>query len=170
LGVVGGERAAAFGDRLRRLAEARALLDRLTVTPNEAERHGVHLNRDGVRRTAFQLLGHPDADLEAAARIWPELGALDRFVADQMEIEAHYATYVVRQAAEIEAVRKEEAVPIPADLDYAAIAGLSNELRDKLVASRPATLAQAGRVDGMTPAALTLVLGAARRGSGRHAA
>jgi len=170
LGVVGRQRREAFAAKAEALAAARRQLEALTVTPNEAARHGVHLNHDGVRRSAFQLLGHGDVDMGALRRIWPALGGLDRFVSEQMEIEAHYAAYVTRQAAEIEAVRREEAVGLPADLDYGAMMGLSNELRDKLIATRPATLAQAGRIDGMTPAALMLVLGEAKRGRSRDAA
>ena len=170
LGVVGRQRQEAFAAKAEGLAAARRQLEALTVTPNEAARHGVHLNHDGVRRSAFQLLGHGDVDMGALRRIWPALGGLDRFVSEQMEIEAHYAAYVTRQAAEIEAVRREEAVGLPADIDYGAMMGLSNELRDKLIATRPATLAQAGRIDGMTPAALMLVLGEAKRGRSRDAA
>ena len=169
-GVVGRRRQEAFAAKAEALAGARRQLEALTVTPNEAARHGVHLNHDGVRRSAGRLLGHRDVDMGTLCRIWPELGGLDRFVAEQMEIEAHYAAYVARQAVEIESVRREEGVGLPADLDYGAMPGLSNELRDKLAATRPATLAQAGRIDGMTPAALMLVLGEAKRGRSRDAA
>jgi tRNA uridine 5-carboxymethylaminomethyl modification enzyme len=170
LGVVGGRRQEACAAKADALRSARHRLEALTVTPNEAARHGVHLNHDGVRRSAYQLLGYGDVDMGTLRRIWPELGGLERFVSEQMEIEAHYAAYVARQAAEIEAIRREEAVGLPAELDYGAMAGLSNELREKLTAARPATLAQAGRIDGMTPAALMLVLGEAKRGRSRDAA
>ncbi len=169
LGLVGRARAEDFLRRSKALEEARALCRSLTLTPNEAGRHGIHLNRDGVRRTAFDLLSYPDIDLGVLARVWPQLGELDRFASEQIEIEARYAVYLDRQNDDIGSLRRDEAVAIPADIDYGALAGLSNELREKLALVRPASLAQAGRIEGMTPAALTLVLAEARR-QGRHAA
>ncbi|MBX3553284.1 MAG: tRNA uridine-5-carboxymethylaminomethyl(34) synthesis enzyme MnmG [Pseudolabrys sp.] len=169
LGLVGRARAEDFLRRSKALEEARALCRSLTLTPNEAGRHGIHLNRDGVRRTAFDLLSYPDIDLGVLARVWPQLGELDRFASEQIEIEARYAVYLDRQNDDIGSLRRDEAVAIPADIDYGALAGLSNELREKLALVRPASLAQAGRIEGMTPAALTLVLAEARR-RGRQAA
>jgi tRNA uridine 5-carboxymethylaminomethyl modification enzyme len=170
LGVVGTERAAAFAARARALEEGRALAKGLTITPNEAERHGIHLNRDGVRRSAFELLARPDIGVAELARIWPQLGCLDRFVSEQIETEAKYAVYVDRQSADMEELRSEDAVALPSDLAFEAMPGLSNELRDKLNAVRPTTLGQASRIEGMTPAALALLLAATRRRGGRAAA
>jgi tRNA uridine 5-carboxymethylaminomethyl modification enzyme len=163
LGIVGPHRAAAFDAAIGRLEATAARMRELTVTPSEAARFGLHLNRDGVRRNAHELLGHPDVTLATLAGIWPELAALDGFVAEQIEIDAKYAVYLDRQQADVEIVRKDEAVAIPDDLDIGAIPGLSNEVRDKLARARPATLGQAARMDGMTPAALTLLLGRIRR-------
>ena len=163
LGIVGPHRAAAFDAAIGRLEATAARMRELAVTPSEAARFGLHLNRDGVRRNAHELLARPDVTLATLAGIWPELAALDGFVAEQIEIDAKYAVYLDRQQADVEIVRKDEAVAIPDDLDIGAIPGLSNEVRDKLARARPATLGQAARMDGMTPAALTLLLGRIRR-------
>jgi tRNA uridine 5-carboxymethylaminomethyl modification enzyme len=162
LGLVGAERATAFRTKEAGIAQARKLCERLAVSPNEARKAGLHLNQDGVRRSAFELLSYPDIDLNRLARIWPELGSIDRFVSEQIEIDARYAVYLARQDDDIAAVQRDEAVELRADLDYAMMAGLSNELREKLQRVRPATLGQASRIEGMTPAALTLVLAEAK--------
>jgi tRNA uridine 5-carboxymethylaminomethyl modification enzyme len=169
LGLVGEIRAGVFAHRMERLGEARALAERLTLTPNEAVRHGIQLNHDGVRRSAFDLLSYPGIDVTVLTRIWPEFAGLDRFAAEQIEIDAKYAVYLDRQTADIESLRKDDAVGVPVDLDYVRMASLSTELRDKLLAARPATLGQAGRIEGMTPAALALILAEIKR-RGRRAA
>jgi tRNA uridine 5-carboxymethylaminomethyl modification enzyme len=163
LGLVGAARRQVFEDAAGRLEHASARVRELTLTPTEAEAHGLHLNRDGVRRNARELLARPDVTMETLARIWPELGSVDRFVSEQIEIDAKYAVYLDRQQADIDVVRKEESVDLPEDLDVEAIAGLSNEIKEKLRRIRPATLAQAGRIDGMTPAALALLLARVKR-------
>jgi tRNA uridine 5-carboxymethylaminomethyl modification enzyme len=168
LGLVGGRRAAAFAEKSRKLGEARALAESLTLTPNEAARHGLHVNRDGARRSAFELLAYPDVDMGRLGAIWSELLQVDRFVAEQIEIDARYSVYLERQDADIAAFRRDEAIGLPDALDYGRLAGLSNELREKLDAVRPATLGQAARIEGMTPAALTLVLAEAKRQSVRR--
>jgi tRNA uridine 5-carboxymethylaminomethyl modification enzyme len=150
------------------LEKARALCRSLTLTPNEAERHGIHINRDGVRRSAFDLLSYPDIDMAVLQRVWPELREVDRFASEQVEVEARYAAYLERQNDEIGYLNRDDAISIP-ELDYGGMAGLSNELREKLSLVRPATLGQASRIEGMTPAALTLLLAEAKR-RGRRAA
>ena len=169
-GVVGSRRASAFEGRMAELERARALTHELSLTPNEAGAFGIQVNHDGVRRTAFELLSRPEIGLKALAKVWPELGSLSRFASDQIETEAKYAVYLERQESDIESLRRDEAVALDANTDYAAISGLSNELRDRLKAVRPATLGQAGRLEGMTPAALALILAAMRKGKGRAAA
>jgi tRNA uridine 5-carboxymethylaminomethyl modification enzyme len=169
-GLVGQRRAGAFAGRMESLERARALTKGLSLTPNEAEVHGIHLNHDGVRRSAFELLARNDVGLADLSRVWPELAGLGRFASEQIEIEAKYAVYLERQDSDIASLRRDDAVEISADLDYRAVAGLSNELRDKLDAVRPATLGQAGRVEGMTPAAMGLLLAATRKRGGRRAA
>ncbi len=170
LGVVGSERRRTYRARADRLDGARALTQSLTLTPNEAERHGIRINRDGTRRSAFDLLAYPGMSMGRLARVWPDLGGLDRFASEQIETEAKYAVYLERQRFDIAEVRADEAVTIPDDLDLGALSGLSGELRDKLTAVRPATLGQAARIEGMTPAALALLLGGIRRLRGRKVA
>ncbi len=163
LGLVKAERAAAFEARLAALADARRLIGELSLTPQEAARHGLALNRDGVRRTAFDLLSYPDITWDRLAAVWPALGAIAPGIAEIVETDARYAVYLDRQAADIAALKRDEGVRLPDDLDYVALPGLSNELRQRLAAVKPATLGQAGRIEGMTPAALTLLLAHARK-------
>jgi tRNA uridine 5-carboxymethylaminomethyl modification enzyme len=151
------------------LDAARSLAAGLSLTPNEAAKHGIKLNQDGVRRNVFDLLAYPDMSLARLSALWPELGRFDRFVAEQIETEAHYAVYLERQAEDAERFRRDDAMPLPV-LDYAAIAGLSNELREKLARARPSTIGQAARIDGMTPAAIMLLLTEVRRTGKRPAA
>jgi len=163
LGCVGEARAEAFSRKAEALAQARALGASLDLTPTEARVQGISVSQDGQRRTALELLAHGEESLTSLARIWPELEALDPAIARQVEIDARYARYEERQARDIADLRREEAQELPRELDFHAIAGLSNELRGKLERVRPATLGQAGRIEGMTPAALTLLLIHARR-------
>ena len=170
LGCVGAHRAARFEASRRELSAVRERLDILSLTPDEARRHGITLNRDGIRRTAFQLLSYPEIGWDRLASVWPDLGEVSPRVADRVRTDATYAVYLDRQQADIAAFRRDEAVLLPARLDYAGIAGLSNEMRTKLEAVRPGTLGQAARIEGVTPAALTLLAAHARRGSREAAA
>jgi tRNA uridine 5-carboxymethylaminomethyl modification enzyme len=169
LGCVGAERRAAFERRRAELDAGRAALDALSLSPNQAATHGLDINRDGKRRTAFELLAFPAVDLARLRAIWPELGALADPIARQLEVDARYASYVTRQDIDVAALQREEGRKIPADFDYANISGLSNELAQKLTHARPATLAHAGRLDGMTPSALLLLLAHVRKPSRRRA-
>ena len=164
-GCVGSGRAAAFAGKAETLASARALLESLTLTPDEAAGHGIALNRDGRRRSAFDLLAFPNMSVGALARVWPGLAAIPALAVERLQVDARYAVYMDRQEASILAFKKDEAIAIPASLDFAAISGLSNEIRQKLERHRPATLAQASRIDGITPAALMLVLAHVRKAS-----
>jgi tRNA uridine 5-carboxymethylaminomethyl modification enzyme len=155
-GLVGSERARIFADKLAQLAVSRETMTSLTLTPNEAAKHGIAVRLDGVRRTALDLLSL--TDFAALARIWPELAALTPEIVEQLEVDAQYAGYLDRQDADIVAFRRDEGRALPAGLDYGAVVGLSNEVRQKLERIRPATLGQAARIEGMTPAALTLIL------------
>jgi tRNA uridine 5-carboxymethylaminomethyl modification enzyme len=170
VGCVGGERRAAFAAKSADLADAMELLCGLTATPDEANAKGFTLNRDGRRRSAFELLAFPDITIERLRALWPALGAIAPAIAAQAEIDARYDVYVRRQDADIAAFRRDEAVAIPADFDYAAMSGLSTELRQKLERHRPATVAQAARIDGMTPAALMLVLAHVKKAPARRTA
>jgi tRNA uridine 5-carboxymethylaminomethyl modification enzyme len=163
LGCVGAERAGRFGAKMQALTAARDFACSVSVTPSEAERFGFSLKKDGQRRSAFGLLAYPDFGMAEVSRIWPELGALAPAIAEQLEIDAKYSVYLDRQAADIAAYRRDEALALPDDLDYAAMTGLSHEVRQKLATIRPRTLGQAGRIDGVTPAALTLLAAHMRR-------
>jgi len=163
LGCVGAERARAHRAKAASLAAARSMARALTLTPTEAARHGLALRKDGQRRSAFELLSYPEIGVGELMRIWPRLGELPPKIAEQLEIDAKYEVYLTRQAADVESYRRDESLVLPDDIDYAALPGLSNEARHKLGAQRPRTVGQAGRIDGITPAALTLLVAHLRR-------
>jgi tRNA uridine 5-carboxymethylaminomethyl modification enzyme len=171
IGCVGELRSRRFENKIKALNEARALARSLSITPNEAEKHGISLNKDGQRRTAFELLSYPNLGFADVSRIWPKLAGLASNIAEQLEIDAKYAVYLERQSADIETYRRDESFALPETLDYAALPGLSNEIRQKLQIHRPRTIGQAGRIDGITPVALTLLVAHVRRaGKDRPAA
>jgi tRNA uridine 5-carboxymethylaminomethyl modification enzyme len=169
LGCVGAERRGVFEAKAKALSEAREFARNVSVSPTEAERHGLSLKKDGHRRTAFELLSYPDIGISEVSRIWPRLGALTRPVAEQLEIDAKYDVYLSRQAADIDAYRRDEALLLPDHLDYSAIVGLSNEARHKLTTHRPRSVGHAAKLEGVTPAALTLLVAHLRRGGLRAA-
>jgi len=158
IGCVGPARAAAFQAKAAALAAGRGLAAALSATPQELARHGIAVKHDGVRRRAHELMGREDVPWPALCGLWPVMGALAPAVVTQLANEARYSGYLERQEADILAFRRDEALGLPADLDYQAIPGLSNEARAVLRGARPATLGAAGRLPGMTPAALTLLL------------
>jgi tRNA uridine 5-carboxymethylaminomethyl modification enzyme len=123
----------------------------------------MHLNKDGQRRSAYELLSHPGQSIGNLGRIWPELQSMQRKIVEAIEIEAAYAVYMDRQTADIVQARKEEDRAIPAEFDFSIISGLSNELKQKLTSARPKNIAQAARLDGMTPAAISLLLAYLRK-------
>ncbi|MEE2690220.1 MAG: tRNA uridine-5-carboxymethylaminomethyl(34) synthesis enzyme MnmG [Pseudomonadota bacterium] len=166
-GLVGAERARVFHVKQKALAEARAWAEAASLTPNEAAKHGLSLNQDGRRRTALDLLAMPGIAFADLARIWPRLAALPKPIAEQLEIEALYAGYLHRQEADILAFRKDEQLRLPADLPYGEIKGLSHEVRGKLEAARPMTLGQAGRIEGVTPASLAVLLAWVKKNGAR---
>jgi len=133
------------------------------VTPKEALAAGLQLNQDGRRRSAFELLGYRDVTPETVRSIWPETEEISDKTIRQLAIDAMYASYLDRQAADIAAFERDEALLLPKELNYAAVHGLSTELQTKLTDTQPRTLGQASRIDGMTPAALTALLGHVKR-------
>ena len=157
-GIVGPERAGAFAEKMERLAVSRETMTGLNLTPNEAAKHGFAIRQDGVRRSALDLLALPEVDFPALTRIWPQLAGIAPEIVEQLEIDAQYAGYLGRQEADVLAFRRDEGRALSVDLDYRAVIGLSNEVRQKLERIRPATLGQAARIEGVTSAALTLVL------------
>jgi tRNA uridine 5-carboxymethylaminomethyl modification enzyme len=144
------------------LADAKALAKSLSITPNEGLKHGLSLNRDGQRRSAFELLAYPEVEWNAVAAIWPELSAIDPVVATHLEIDAKYDVYLARQAADVSAFRRDEGLVLTG-IDYADVPGLSNEARHKLQTVQPRTIGQAARIEAMTPAALGILAAYLRR-------
>lgn len=158
LGIASRERIDRFRDVTVRVEKARELTRSHTLSPNEARRHGIEVNLDGVRRSLYDLLAYPNVDLAQLARIVPELAQLDGKTAEALETEAKYAVYLDRQKADAALILKEEERTIPEALDFDSVPGLSNELRQKIRTRRPRSLAEAQRIDGMTPAALAIIL------------
>ncbi len=163
VGCVGRQRADFHRSHMSALAEAGALARSRSLTPTEARAYGLPLKEDGQRRTAFELLSFPHLGIADLARIWPEFARLEPKVAGQLEIDAKYSVYLDRQADDVAAYRRDESLVLPDGLDYDQIAGLSSEARQKLKGTRPRTIGQAGRIDGITPAALTLLAARVRR-------
>ncbi|MBR0949869.1 tRNA uridine-5-carboxymethylaminomethyl(34) synthesis enzyme MnmG [Bradyrhizobium canariense] len=162
LGCVGSARTVHHRAKMDSLNAARALSKSLTITPNEAGKHGLSLNRDGQRRSAFELMAYPDIGWSQVRAIWPELSAIDSVIATHLEIDAKYDVYLERQSADVEAFRRDEGMVL-SEVDYQQVPGLSNEVRAKLEKARPFTVGQAGRIDGMTPAALGILAAYLRR-------
>jgi len=162
LGCVGAARSRRHGAKMAALDTAKALAKSLTLTPNEAARYGLALNRDGHRRSAFELLAYPEIGWAEIRAIWPELSAIEPAITVHLEIDAKYDVYLKRQTADVDAFRRDEGL-ILSDIDYSVVPGLSNEARSKLEAARPRTVGQAGRLDGLTPAALGILAAYLRR-------
>jgi len=163
IGCVGATRRCRHESKMAALAAAREFACSISLTPNEADRHGLALNKDGQRRSAFELLSHPNIGIAELAKIWPRFGDLPPKIAEQVEIDAKYDVYLSRQAADIAAYRRDESLELPDGLDYSQLRGLSNEVRQKLNSVRPRTIGQAARMDGITPAALTFLVAHLKR-------
>ena len=157
-GLVGEERWRSFQDKMSRLQEARDLAGHRTLSPDQARQHGLRVTSDGVRRNVSDLLAYPGIDLQRLARIWPELQAIEADIAEQLETDARYKGYLDRQAVDIAAYRRDEQLFLPRELEYERIEGLSTEIQEKLRATLPRTLGQAARIDGVTPAAIGVLL------------
>jgi tRNA uridine 5-carboxymethylaminomethyl modification enzyme len=169
LGCVGQRRIKLHAAKMAALEAARGLAKSLTLTPNEAARHGLTLNKDGQRRSAFELLAYPEVGWSEVRSIWPELSAIEPAIAVHLEIDAKYDVYLKRQSADVDAFRRDEGLVL-GDIDYSLVPGLSNEVRGKLNDARPWTVGQAGRLDGMTPAALGILAAYLRREARRKTA
>ena len=167
LGCVGAERAARYRAKAARLTDGRALMIACTATPSRLREHAILVNQDGVRRSAFDLAAQPEFTIVELTKVWPELASLEPAIARRLEADAKYSVYLDRQDEDVARFRRNESIAIPADLDYSGMSGLSNELRQKFLTIRPNNIGQAGRMEGMTPAALALVAAHARRSAGR---
>jgi tRNA uridine 5-carboxymethylaminomethyl modification enzyme len=167
IGCVGARRRRQHETKMAALAAARDFARSVSLTPSEADRYGLTLNKDGQRRSAFELLSHPNIGTAELATIWPQFGDLPPKIAEQLEIDAKYDVYLSRQAADIAAYRRDEGLELPPGLDYSQIGGLSIEVRQRLSSTRPRTISQAARMDGITPAALTLLVAHLKRNSRR---
>jgi tRNA uridine 5-carboxymethylaminomethyl modification enzyme len=167
LGCVGAARRLRHGAKMAALETAKRLAKSLTLTPNEATKYGLALNKDGQRRSAFELLAYPEIGWDEVRGIWPELSAVDPGIAVHLEIDAKYDVYLKRQTADVDAFRRDEGLVL-GEINYSLVPGLSNEIRAKLQAKRPWTVGQAGRIDGMTPAALSILAAYLRREARRR--
>lgn len=163
LGLIGAKRSTLYCEKQALLDAALQLAKSSSLTPNEASKHGLSLNQDGQRRNALELLGYPHISFADIEKIWPEFSELRPDIREQLEIEAMYSSYLHRQQRDIDEFRKDEHVSLPEQLDYDDIGSLSNEIRLKLKSLRPATLGAAGRIPGMTPAALAAVMAYLKR-------
>ncbi len=163
IGAIGSERTQVFTEKMAQLNHARDLLNTLNATPNELVKHGLNVNMDGQRRTAFELLRYPDIDFTALANVWPELSDIKTEAREQLAIDAQYSGYLQRQDADILAFRRDEELRLPNDFDYAQVGSLSREIQDKLNLAKPATLGAAARIQGVTPAAIMALLRYVRR-------
>lgn len=158
LGIASARRMQRYDDVMQRLDEARRMALSLTMTPNEAARHGLEINHDGVRRSGFELLAYPGVDVAWLAGVDPKFHDVDAKTAERLETEAKYSVYLDRQSTDVAQIRREEARLIPDTVDFAGVPGLSNELKQKMQARRPRSVAEAQRMDGMTPAALAIII------------
>ena len=163
IGCVGAARARKHQEKMAELAAARQFAGSVSLTPSEAQRYGLALNKDGQRRSAFELLSHPTIGIARLSSIWPRFGELAPKIAEQLETDAKYDVYLSRQAADIATYRRDESLELPDALDYGEVCGLSNEVRQKLATLRPRTIGQAARLDGITPVALTLLVAHLKR-------
>jgi tRNA uridine 5-carboxymethylaminomethyl modification enzyme len=158
LGIASRERVRRYEGRREALESARSLAKSLSITPSEAKKRGLELNQDGVRRSAYDLLATKDLTLTSLSGLWPELGSIDSKTAEHLETEAKYAVYLDRQSADAAQIRREEQRAIPDELDFSTVPGLSNEIKQKIRLRKPRSLAEAQRIDGMTPAAIAIIV------------
>jgi len=169
-GLVGDVRKSAFQSKMEALYSAKASLEALSLTPKELNEIGLTVNQDGARRNGMEILAFPDTSFESLLAADPSLKSVPDDIRRQLEKDATYASYIERQKKDVEALRKDEKQAIPSDFDFGVLSGLSNELKDKLTRARPDNLAQAARVEGMTPAALSLLLSKLRQASRQKSA
>ena len=166
---MGQARRDAFASKLEKLVDLRRSLEQVSLTPQEAGTHGIRVKRDGRRRTGLDLLSFPDVSFEVLSDIWPELQAISPDIAQQVANDALYANYFERQSRDAAMIKRDENHRIPAEFEFSNIEGLSNEIKSKLALHRPESLADAAKIDGITPAALTLILANLRKSDRKSA-
>ncbi|ENN90409.1 tRNA uridine-5-carboxymethylaminomethyl(34) synthesis enzyme MnmG [Bartonella bovis] len=162
-GIISNTRWSFYQHKQRCLDQARSICQKLFLTPNEASAHGLHINHDGIRRSAYDLLAYPGMSIARLSSFWPQLQSIDTKTVEALEIEAQYAVYLERQAQDIAVLQRDERLEIPTSLDIQAISGLSNELKIKIQQVSPRSIADAQKIDGMTPAALSLIITSIQR-------
>jgi tRNA uridine 5-carboxymethylaminomethyl modification enzyme len=165
LGGVSAQRVTSFAQKKADMATAHRLLNNLRASPNELAKYGMNVKHDGVVRSALELMSFPDLGQKSLANIWPQLLNMSTDIYRQIETETRYESYLQRQAADIDAFRKDEELLLPPELDYGNIGGLSTEARHKLQQFSPSTLGAASRISGVTPAAITALLRHVKRRS-----
>jgi len=169
IGAISSKRSQMFHVKLDRLALAMTQAKTLSETPNVLNKQGLKINTDGIRRSVLDLLAYPNITVKSLVHIWPKLTELDRDQIQHLETEAIYAGYIERQARDIAAFRRDEGLRLPDEFDYHAVGGISNEVKEKLIKAKPATLGQAARIEGVTPGALTALLAFVKKQSGKKA-
>ena len=170
IGVVLDDRARVFTEKSKYLKDISLKMEKISITPSKATKYNVNIAKDGVFRSANQILSQKGVDMEKIRRIWPKIPYISRDIDDQLEINAHYRDYLIKQEADILAFKRDENLKIPENLNYDVLSGLSNEVKSKFNQIRPKTMGQALRIDGITPAAVYILLSHVKRKSIKHIA
>ena len=170
IGLISKERMTFYVDKIKQIKKITSKLDKLSLSPSKAEKYGIKISKDGVVRSANIILGQKNVNLQRLRDIWPDIVFYTHEIDDQVEINAHYRGYLVKQKADILAFKRDENLIIPNNIDYDSLSGLSNEVKSKFKQIRPETMGQALRIDGITPAAVYILLSYVKRKSLRQIA
>ena len=170
IGVVSDERKRLYKEKNHELKKIQDKMDKLTITPSKIEKFGINIAKDGIKRSANQILSQKSVDMDKIREIWPQIAYISREIDEQLEINSHYRGYLKKQNADILAFKRDENLIIPENLDYDRFSGLSNEVKTKFKKIRPKTMGQALRIDGITPAAVYILLSHLKRKSIKHIA
>ena len=170
IGVVLSERAKVFMEKFKQLSKIEIKMNNLNISPSKVEKYGINIAKDGINRSASQILGQKSVNMNKIREIWPEIKYISREIDEQLEINSHYKGYLKKQNADILAFKKDESLIIPENLDYDSFSGLSNEVKSKFKKIKPKTMGQALRIDGITPAAVYILLSHLKRKSIKHIA
>ena len=170
IGVVSKERAKIFRQKSNNLQEVSTKMNELTISPSKIANFGINIAKDGISRSAGQILSQKDVNMDKIREVWPEIAYISKEIDDQLEINAHYRGYLIKQNADILAFKRDENLKIPQNVNYDDLSGLSNEVKSKFKKIRPKTMGQALRIDGITPAAVYILLSHLKRKSIKHIA